>query len=117
MKEKVDIVFLILHYNTIDDTRKCVESIKKYIHANYRIVVVDNNSLNKSGVSLKSEYENDKTIEVILSSKNLGFANGKNLGFEYIHKNFDADFVVMLNNDTYLLDDNFYKLAQDILLN
>lgn len=113
MKEKVDIVFLILHYNTIYDTRKCIESIKKYIHVNYRIVVVDNNSLNKSGVSLKSEYENDKTIEVILSSKNLGFANGNNLGFEYIHKNFDTDFVVMLNNDTYLLDDNFYELVKD----
>ena len=64
-------------------------------------------------MSLKSEYENDKTIEVILSSKNLGFANGNNLGFEYIHKNFDADFVVMLNNDTYLLDDNFNKLVKE----
>lgn len=113
MKDKVEIVFLILHYNTIDDTRKCIESIKKNINVKYRIVVVDNNSLNKTGMILKSKYANDKSIDIILSSKNLGFANGNNLGFDYIHKKIDTDFVVMLNNDTFLLNDSFYELVKD----
>ena len=39
------IVFVILHYNDIEETRKCLISLKKYIkEGNVDIVIVDNGS-------------------------------------------------------------------------
>lgn len=37
--------FVILHYNSIDDTYQCVESIEKHCqNIDYRIYIVDNAS-------------------------------------------------------------------------
>ena len=45
----IDIVFVVLHYLTIDDTIECVNSIKeKCKKGNFRIVIVDNASPNNS---------------------------------------------------------------------
>lgn len=112
LKEYYKIVFLILHYYTIDDTIKCVTSIKERIDTNnYEIVIVDNGSPNGSGQELKKKYEKDENIHILINDKNLGFANGNNLGFEYAKKQLKADFIVMLNNDTILLRDNFIEVV------
>ena len=55
------IVYVILHYYTIEDTRKCVESIiEKEKDNNYEIVVVDNNSPNGTGEELITFVEDRK---------------------------------------------------------
>ena len=100
--------FLILHYISIDDTISCIESIEKlYSKYDYNIVIVDNGSYNNSGVVLKQMYENDPKITVILSKKNLGFANGNNLGFKYIKDNLKSDYIIMINNDIVMIDKDF----------
>ena len=102
------IVYLVLHYITIDETTKCIENIRKYNKKNnYEIVIVDNGSPNKTSEKLLNRYKEEKDIHVILSEKNLGFARGNNLGFKYIKERLNPDFIVMLNNDVYLLNDNF----------
>lgn len=105
------ISFVILHYNTLEDTRKCVTSIKKHVNEEKRdIIIVDNCSPNGSGKVLEEEYKHDD-VKVIRSQKNLGFARGNNIGFIYAKKYLSPDFIVLLNNDTYLIDDNFYDLV------
>ena len=65
-------VYLILHYISIDETKKCVESIiSKSKKKNYDIVIVDNASPNNSGLQLKEVYKNNKNIHIILNKKNL----------------------------------------------
>ena len=107
------IAFLILHYNTIEDTIRCVQSIQKHVKSDcYEIVIVDNASSNHSGKQLFDLYQNAKHITVILNDKNLGFANGNNVGFDYIHQHLKVDFIAMINNDTYLLHDHFLELVE-----
>lgn len=102
------IAFVILHYNVVDETEKCIESILTRCDAdNYSIVVVDNCSLNGSGEKLYKKYKDDSKVHVILNKKNLGFANGNNVGIDYARKKMNADFVVVLNNDTYLVQNDF----------
>jgi len=109
MKNK-KFAFVILHYYTIDDTINCVNSIKKLEnYENIEIVIVDNASLNGSGKEIKEKYKNDKKIHVILSDENLGFARGNNLGFVYAKNELKADFIVMCNNDVYMLQDDLWK--------
>lgn len=101
------IVFLILHYYTCEDTIKCVESIEKLNYKKVEIVIVDNASKNGTGKELEEIYKNNKKIHIILSEQNLGFANGNNLGFEYAKKNLNPDYIVMCNNDVYMIQEDF----------
>lgn len=105
-------VFLILHYVSLEDTVKCIESIKKlYSKYNYDIVVVDNASPNKSGSLLQKKY---KDVHFILSDTNLGFAKGNSLGFKYIKENLNPDYIIMINNDIVMTDGNFLEKIDEI---
>lgn len=105
------IVFLILHYYTIEDTIKCIESIEKLEYKNKEIVIVDNASPNGTGEILKDKYKVNKNIHIILSKQNLGFANGNNLGFRYAKENLNPDFIVMCNNDTIIIEEDFINIV------
>lgn len=95
------ISFVILHYLTIDDTINCIESIQSKIdYNNYSIIIVDNGSKNNTGEVLADKYKNKNNVKVILNDANLGFAKGNNIGFQYAKYELNADFIVMINNDT-----------------
>lgn len=103
--------FVILHYNTIDDTLACVSSIKEMCKKhNFQIYIVDNASPNGSGNQLEQSYSNDDDVSVILSKENLGFAKGNNLGIKKAVDDGYADFVVVLNNDTKIIQQNFCEI-------
>lgn len=110
--------FVILHYNTIDDTRVCISSIRKHMPANhYDIVVVDNASTNNTGEILKAEYAGNKDVKVLINKENLGFAKGNNIGIKYLRDNKKDDFIIVLNNDTKLLNDDLPKIVINEYLN
>lgn len=104
--------FVILHYNALADTIECIDSIKKCVGLDCGIVVVDNKSPNGSGVELAKRYKDDLQVTVLLNEKNEGFARGNNVGFRYakIHQN--PDFIVMLNNDTLILQNDFAERVE-----
>lgn len=106
--------FVILHYNVIEETRKCINSIKNRIDSDdYHIIVVDNCSPNGTGIVLANEFENDGVVKVLRNATNLGFAKGNNVGIIYARKQMNADFVAVMNNDTYLIQDDFFKVIVD----
>lgn len=109
--------YLILHYKVINETINLIESIEKRASRNdeldYQIIVVDNGSVNGTGESLQEKYKEKSYIHVILSKENLGFARGNNLGFVYAKKELGCDFICMMNNDTELLQDDFFEKILD----
>lgn len=110
---KPHFVFLILHYITIEETKKCVESIINKVHTNYDIIIVDNNSKNGTGEELKKFYSDNSKVRVLINKKNLGFSKGNNVGFKYIKENMQPDFIIMINNDTEMIIDNFCEIIED----
>lgn len=100
------ICYVILHYQVINETKICVNTIKANTSDNYHIVIVDNDSPNGSGKKLKAEYIDDKSITVILNSNNSGFAKGNNIGYREAKK-FDPDYVVVLNSDVEITQFDF----------
>lgn len=104
----MDIVFIILHYCTQNDTIACIDSIRqKTENASYHIVVVDNASANGSLEILQKEYSDAADVTLIANSENLGFARGLNIGINYARKNFDPDFIALVNNDIMLVSSDF----------
>lgn len=108
----MNISFVILHYNALSDTIECIDSIKKCVGKECGIVVVDNKSPNGTGADLDAKYKDDSQVTVILNPENEGFARGNNVGFKYAKDFQNPDFIVMLNNDTLILQDDFALRVQ-----
>ncbi len=108
------ICFVILHYITINETINCVDSIIANINCEKKIIIVDNNSPNNSGSTLKEKYRMQNQCIVIKSNHNSGFAIGNNIGYKYAKENFNPAFIVLLNNDIEISDKLFDKKIWDI---
>lgn len=109
MKDKV--AFVILHYMTIEMTKKCVESILTNItYEKYKIIIIDNGSPNKSGEELKKIYQNNENIICICLSENRGFSVGNNIGYAYAKKRLKADYIIVINNDVLITQKDFIQI-------
>jgi len=88
---------IILNYNSIKYTLKCVESVlDSDSFGEYEIIIIDNNSRGDDYSVLNKKFGNLNNVSVFKTGKNLGFAGGCNFGV----KKARGDYVVLLNNDT-----------------
>ena len=93
------ILIVVLNWNGINDTEKCVASLIDQDYTDYKILIVDNGSRDDSVARIeKLVAKNPDRIVTIANEKNLGFAGGVNTGIKYaLTHNFDA--VALFNND------------------
>ncbi len=83
---------IILNYNGEKFLENCLESIFKETKVDFEVIVVDNDSPDKSGEKFSKKY---KTCKFILNKKNIGVSEGLNIGI----RNANGEFIVLLNND------------------
>lgn len=104
------IVFVVLHYETIKDTKECIDSLLKFIVGeDVQIVVVDNGSRIGKLISLEARYEKISQIHFLYSEENLGFACGNNIGYRFARDELGADLIVLANNDLVFKQEFFIK--------
>ncbi len=104
------IAFVILNFNTFQETIECIESIKENIDTeDYAIVIVDNHSTDESLKYLHGIVDDDKKLFLLPLEKNYGFARGNNVGIKYANDHFKPDYVVVLNSDTKVIQKNLMK--------
>ena len=108
------VLIVVLNWNGIDDTEKCIDSLLAQTYKDFEILIVDNASSDDSLPRLeKIEQSNPDKINLLKNSKNLGFAGGVNSGIRYaIKENFDA--VALFNNDA-IADKNWLSNLVKIL--
>ena len=90
---------IILNYNAGKLLEDCIDSILQSNYKNYEIIVVDNDSKDKSHVLCKEKFP---SINLIENKKNLGYCEGNNVGI----KSSKGEFVIVLNPDT-IVDPNW----------
>lgn len=104
------IAFVILNYNTFQETKECILSIENKIDTqDYRIIIVDNQSKDDSADKLEKFIQQREKAVLIRNPENLGFAKGNNAGIAYANKNFKPEYMVVLNSDTELMQDNLVE--------
>lgn len=92
------LVYIVtLNWNGFSDTSELLESLSGITYKNFKIVVVDNNSSKDDVDKLKKYY--DKKTHIILLKENLGYAGGNNIGIKHALEA-NADFILLINNDT-----------------
>lgn len=103
--------FVILHYQSLQDTIECIESILINVnYKNFNIVIVDNGSPDNSGMKLIDKYEKIENVKVLLNETNLGFSKGNNVGFQYAKKVLKSSFIALINNDTIINQEDFIEV-------
>ncbi len=96
---------VILNYLTYQCTIKSLQSIKQQQWFNkVKIYVVDNGSHNNS-VDKLTNFQKIIPFQLLESDKNLGFANGLNIGIKQAREN-GCHSVICLNNDILFKDQN-----------
>jgi len=107
MRSEKKVAYCILHYQNIDMTIDCVESIIDSNRDNhfYQVVLVDNGSPNKSGAVLKDRYKDIDEVTVICNEENLGFAKGNNVGYKYAREELHSELIVIMNSDMIVNED------------
>ena len=99
----------------LEMTMQCVNNLlEKFSNENILIVIVDNKSPNGSGKELQQYYKDNKLIKVILHDKNDGFARGNNVGFNYLKQNYDIQFMIVMNNDIIIEQNDFLGKIKEI---
>ena len=102
------VYIIVLNWNgryLLDD---CLQSLKNVSYENFKILLVDNASTDDSVEFVKNEYLD---IELLILDHNYGYAIGNNRGFNFV-VNQGAEFVIFLNNDTFV-DENFIRPLLD----
>ncbi len=90
------VYIIILTYNGNKWIDGCLNSVLSTNYPNFRVLVIDNASKDGSADYVASKYSH---LTLIRNKKNLGFAEGNNIGMRYAFKN-GAEYVVLLNQDT-----------------
>ena len=101
----IDISIIIVNYNVKDFIIPCINSILKNSPTNLsiEIIVIDNNSNDRSVESIKNLFPK---IKLIINDKNEGFTKGVNIG----SKSAIGKYLFILNPDTYLIDNSLTHL-------
>ncbi len=109
---KISIV--IVNWNRSEDTIECLKSLEKisYPLKNIQIILVDNNSDSSDKDKIKKYFTKSKfkiNNLFIENVKNYGFAAGNNIGIKAA-VDMNSQYVLLINNDTYVKSDFLEKL-------
>jgi len=105
------VYIIILTWNGRKDTLDCLRSFKTVEYPNYRIILVDNASVDGTVDAVRKEFPG---VDIIVNPTNLRFAGGNNVGMRKAVMG-GADYILLLNNDT-LVDKDFLIKMMDTAL-
>jgi len=102
------VVVVVLNWNGRQDTLDCLASLRALEGPAPTILIVDNGSTDGSEAAIRAAHPD---LPFLQTGSNLGFAGGNNAGIEWARAA-DADFVLLLNNDTVVEPDFLVRLLE-----
>lgn len=94
------VYIIVITFNGLRHLEGCFRSIRRTDYPNYRVLLVDNASEDGSAEYVRSNFPE---VRILRHDTNLGFAAGNNHAMEVALAE-GADYVLLLNDDTVILD-------------
>ncbi|MBR6509511.1 MAG: glycosyltransferase [Clostridia bacterium] len=108
LKDKLSVI--ILNYNNKNVIFKCVNTLLKYNEIyKYKIIVVDNGSVDGSYEELQNRYQNNEII--LLQNEKNGCSSGRNLGVA----NSDSEYIMFLDSDQWVTNKYWLQPYENII--
>lgn len=94
--------FIVVNYNGEKYIEKCLKSILTQTNKKFCVIVIDNNSRDKSAeIVEKIKDRSSVDMELVKNKENVGFAKAVNMGIELSK----TGFIALVNNDAFLKED------------
>lgn len=90
--------YIIVTWNNEKEIEDCLSTVSRYSPKNSKVIVVDNNSNDRTVQIIKEKFPE---IDLIESKENLGFAAANNLALD----NVSSEYICYLNPDVILTED------------
>ncbi len=100
----VSVSIVIVNWNGKIFLKDCLESLLGQTYNGHTVILVDNGSTDDSVKFVKETFSN---VKLCLLDRNYGFAKGNNLGIKYALENYNPEYILLLNNDTKIVDKTF----------
>lgn len=81
MKNKIKITVIVPVYNVEAFLRKCIESIINQSYKNLEIILIDDGSIDDSGIICDQFAQKDSRI-IVIHQKNSGVSKTRNVGIQ-----------------------------------
>lgn len=102
----IDLSIIIVNWNTKELLDDCLSSIFKLTKdIDFEVIVVDNGSQDRSQAMVKTKFPQ---VKLIPNKQNLGFTKANNQGIKIAK----GEYVLLLNSDTYLIENSLAKLVK-----
>lgn len=108
MPELASVAVVVLNWNGMDDTLRCLRSLEAVGGDAPYVIVVDNGSIDGSCAAIRAAHPDVRLIE---TGTNLGYAEGNNVGLR-VAIALGYRYVMLLNNDTVVDTDAISKLLE-----
>ena len=109
----MDFSIIIINYNLSNEVKNCINSIIQFIdNSNFEIILVDNNSHDKSVLKLVDALNQNSRLKFLFiqMDKNIGFGNACNLAA----KKSSGNWLLFLNPDTLIKDNIFQRMKYEL---
>jgi len=90
-------VIIIVNWNGREHLDVCLRSVSGQASGDFEVIFVDNGSTDDSVDFVRKNYP---AVRIVRLKKNLGFAEGNNVGIREALKSPSVKYIVTLNNDT-----------------
>ena len=105
---KIKFSIIIPVYNIEKYITKCLDSVINQTYKNYEVIIVCDDSKDKSNIIVDSYVKNDKRF-IKCFEKNTGLAKAKNIGLSKA----TGDYILFLDGDDYIEKDLLQKLVDE----
>ncbi|MBS1492860.1 MAG: glycosyltransferase family 2 protein [Bacteroidetes bacterium] len=110
-ENRILLSIIIVTWNAESEIEACINSIIKYNNdIPIEIIVIDNDSKDKTRNILKNYAVQTDFIKVILNDNNKGFTLANNQGIKIAQ----GDFILLLNPDTKVTENSLIKLIEQL---
>lgn len=106
MKPEPLVTIVVINWNKIEITKRCINSIYSSRYKNYKILVIDNGSREDLEETLKSQFPK---VIIIKNNENLGYTGANNQGLKWSYGN-GSKYTWLLNNDAMVEPDTLNEL-------
>ena len=107
MDDRPLVTLVIVSWNGREMVRQCLQSIEKHLDYPHQVVVIDNNSSDKTADLVAEKFP---SVHLMRNSTNRGFAAAVNQGLAQS----TGEYLVILNPDTELTSEPFRQLIEQL---
>ena len=115
MSNNILLNIILLTYNKLDCTKRCIESVYKYTK-DFNLIIVDNESEEDMVFFLKKLDKKHKNLIVQYNKENVGIIKGRNQGYFLSQKKYiDTQFIFFLDSDQIVLpgwQESYYEFFE-----